>query len=52
MSIGSYTQQKRDGGMLTITPSAVHVQALKEFGDMVPKAAAAAQRCATNGWFC
>ncbi|WP_407597072.1 hypothetical protein [Pseudomonas aeruginosa] len=53
MSIGSYTQQKRDGGMLTITPSAVHVQALKEFGDMVPKAAAAAQRRAINktlGW--
>lgn len=48
MSIGSYTQQKRDGGMLTITPSAVHVQALKEFGDMVPKAAAAAQRRAIN----
>lgn len=48
MTIGSYTQQKRDGGMLTITPSAVHVQALKEFGDMVPKAAAAAQRRAIN----
>lgn len=48
MSIGSYTQRKRDGGMLTITPSAVHVQALKEFGDMVPKAAAAAQRRAIN----
>lgn len=48
MSIGNYTQQKRDGGMLTITPSAVHVQALKEFGDMVPKAAAAAQRRAIN----
>lgn len=48
MSIGSYTQQKRDGGMLTIQPSAVHVQALEEFGDMVPKAAAAAQRRAIN----
>ena len=48
MSIGSYTQQKRDGGMLTIQPSAVHVQALKEFGDLVPKAAAAAQRRAIN----
>ena len=48
MSIGSYTQQKRDGGMLTIQPSAVHVQALKEFGDMVPKAAAAALRRAIN----
>lgn len=48
MSIGSYTQQKRDGGMLTITPSAVNVQALKEFGDMVPEAAAAAQRRAIN----
>lgn len=48
MSIGSYTQQKRDSGMLTIQPSAVHVQALKEFGDLVPKAAAAAQRRAIN----
>lgn len=48
MSIGSYTQQKRDGGMLTIQPSAVHVQALKDFGDMVPKAAEAAQRRAIN----
>lgn len=48
MSIGSYTQQKRDGGMLTIQPSAVHVQALKEFGELVPKAAAAAQRRAIN----
>ena len=48
MSIGSYTQQKRDGRMLTIQPSAVHVQALKEFGDLVPKAAAAAQRRAIN----
>lgn len=48
MSIGSHTQQKRDGGMLTIQPSAVHVQALKEFGDLVPKASAAAQRRAIN----
>lgn len=48
MSIGSYTRQKRDGGMLTIQPSAVHVQALKEFGELVPKAAAAAQRRAIN----
>lgn len=48
MSIGSYTQQKRDGGMLTIQPSAVHVEALKEFGELVPKAAAAAQRRAIN----
>jgi hypothetical protein len=48
MSIGSYTQQKRDSGMLTIQPSAVHVRALKEFGDLVPKAAAAAQRRAIN----
>lgn len=48
MSIGSYTQQKRGGGMLTIQPSAVHVQTLKEFGELVPKAAAAAQRRAIN----
>jgi len=48
MSIGSYPQQRRDGGMITIQPSAVHVQALKEFGELVPKAAAAAQRRAIN----
>jgi hypothetical protein len=48
MSVGSHTQQKRDGGMLNIQPSAVHVQALKEFGQLVPKAAAAAQRRAIN----
>jgi len=48
MSVGSHTQQKRDGGMLNIQPSAVHVQALKEFGELVPKAAAAAQRRAIN----
>jgi hypothetical protein len=48
MSIGSYPQQRRDGGMITIQPSAVHAQALKEFGELVPKAAAAAQRRAIN----
>lgn len=53
MSVGSYTQQKRDGGMINIQPSAVHVQALQEFAQLVPKAAAAAQRRAINktlGW--
>lgn len=53
MSVGSYTHQKRDGGMINIQPSAVHVKALREFAQLVPKAAAAAQRRAINktlGW--
>ncbi len=53
MSVGSYVQQKRDSGMINIQPSAVHSQALREFGQLVPKAAAAAQRRAINktlGW--
>lgn len=53
MSVGSYVQQNRDSGMINIQPSAVHSQALREFGRLVPKAAAAAQRRAINktlGW--
>lgn len=53
MSIGSYVHRTRDSGMLNIQPSAVHSQALREFGQLVPKAAAAAQRRAINktlGW--
>lgn len=53
MSVGSYVHQNRDSGMLNIQPSAVHSQALREFGQLVPKAAAAAQRRAINktlGW--
>lgn len=53
MSVGSYLHQTRDSGMLNIQPSAVHTQALREFGQLVPKAAAAAQRRAINktlGW--
>lgn len=53
MSVGSYVHQTRDSGMLNIQPSAVHSQALREFGQLVPKAAAAAQRRAINktlGW--
>ncbi|NMY81026.1 hypothetical protein HBO01_20285 [Pseudomonas rhodesiae] len=53
MSVGSYAQQNRDSGMINIQPSAVHSQALREFGRLVPKAAAAAQRRAINktlGW--
>ena len=53
MSVGSYVQQNRDSGMINIQPSAVHSQALREFGQLVPKAAAAAQRRAINktlGW--
>jgi hypothetical protein len=53
MSVGSHVQQNRDSGMINILPSAVHSQALREFGQLVPKAAAAAQRRAINktlGW--
>lgn len=53
MSVGSYVHQIRDSGMINIQPSAVHSQALREFGQLVPKAAAAAQRRAINktlGW--
>ncbi|WP_339425272.1 phage tail protein [Pseudomonas proteolytica] len=53
MSVGSYVRQTLDSGMLNIQPSAVHSQALREFGQLVPKAAAAAQRRAINktlGW--
>lgn len=48
MSVGSHVQQKSDSGMINILPSAVHSQALREFGQLVPKAAAAAQRRAIN----
>ncbi|NWC90332.1 hypothetical protein [Pseudomonas reactans] len=48
MSVGSYVHKTRDSGMLNIQPSAVHSQALREFGQLVPKAAAAAQRRAIN----
>lgn len=53
MSVGSYVHQTRDSGMINIQPSALHSQALREFGQLVPKAAAAAQRRAINktlGW--
>jgi len=53
MSVGSYVHQTRNSGMLHIQPSAVHSQALREFGQLVPKAAVAAQRRAINktlGW--
>ena len=53
MSVGSYAQQNRNSGMINIQPSAVHSQALREFAQLVPKAAAAAQRRAINktlGW--
>lgn len=53
MSIGSYKELKRDSGMLTIQPSAAHLQAFQDFAKLVPKAAAAAQRRAINktlGW--
>ena len=53
MSVGSYIQQNRDSGMINIQLSAVHNQAFREFGQLVPKAAAVAQRRAINktlGW--
>ncbi|MCF5056844.1 hypothetical protein GIW54_05240 [Pseudomonas proteolytica] len=53
MSVGSYVHQTRNSGMINIQPSAVHSQALREFGQLVPKAAAVAQRRAINktlGW--
>lgn len=53
MSIGSYTKLSAGGGMLTIQPSSVHLQAFNDFAAVVPKAAAAAQRRAINktlGW--
>lgn len=48
MSVGSHVQQNRDSGMINILPSAVHSQVLRELGQLVPKAAAAAQRRAIN----
>lgn len=53
MSVGSYSEQKRNSGMITLQPSAVHLQAFQDFAKLVPKAAAAAQRRAINktlGW--
>lgn len=48
MSVGSYTKQSAEGGMITLQPSAADLQAFKEFAAVVPKAAAAAQRRAIN----
>lgn len=48
MSVGSYKELKRDSGMLTIQASAAHLQAFHDFAQLVPKAAAAAQRRAIN----
>ncbi|WP_397452524.1 hypothetical protein [Pseudomonas sp. NA-150] len=48
MSVGSFSESKRNGGMLTIQPSTAHLQAMAEFAKQVPKAAAAAQRRAIN----
>lgn len=53
MSVGSYVKQNRDSGMINIQLSAVHNQAFRQFGQLVPKAAAVAQRRAINktlGW--
>ena len=53
MSVGSYVQQNRDSGMINIQLSALHNQAFREFGQLVPKSAAVAQRRAINktlGW--
>lgn len=48
MSIGSYARQSASEGMITLQPSAVDLQAFKDFAAVVPKAAAAAQRRAIN----
>lgn len=48
MSIGSYARQSANEGMITLQPSAVDLQAFKDFAAVVPKAAAAAQRRAIN----
>ena len=48
MSVGSYTQQSRDAGMITLEPLLADFQAFKEFAAIMPKAAAAAQRRAIN----
>ncbi|OUM71459.1 hypothetical protein, partial [Pseudomonas caspiana] len=48
MSVGSYSEHKRNSGMLTIQPSAVHIQAFQDFARLLPQAAAAAQRRAIN----
>ena len=53
MSVGSYTKLSADGGMITLQPSAVHIQALQDLAKVLPKAAANAQRRAINktlGW--
>jgi len=53
MSIGSYFKSSADGGMISIQSSAADLQAFEDFGKLVPKAAAAAQRRAINktlGW--
>ncbi len=53
MSVGSYAQQKRDGGLINIQPSLADLKRFQDFSRLVPKAAAAAQRRAINktlGW--
>jgi hypothetical protein len=53
MSIGSFHENKRNAGIITIQPSAAQLQAFTEFSQLLPKAAAAAQRRAINktlGW--
>lgn len=48
MSVGSYYKQSAREGMITLQPSATDLQAFKDFANVVPKAAAAAQRRAIN----
>jgi hypothetical protein len=53
MSVGSYFKPSAGGGMLSIQASAADLQAFENFAQLVPKAAAAAQRRAINktlGW--
>lgn len=53
MSVGSYQQQTRSSGLMTIQPRAADLQAFNTLAERFPKAAQAAQRRAINktlGW--
>jgi len=53
MSVGSYFKPSAGGGMISIQSSTADLKAFQDFAQLVPKAAAAAQRRAINktlGW--
>ncbi len=53
MSVGSYVQQRRKDALFTLQPNAADLRGIADFGRLLPKAAAAAQRRAINktlGW--